>query len=79
MVSDLHRGQDGNDGKLLVSDICTPNTTGWLLIIPQTQARSVIQRLMSPLSHLYTQHARRTPAATTEDLVWTRRVNPEDS
>ena len=46
MVSDIHhtvvRGQEGNEDKLSVSDTCTPAIAEQLLIIPQTQARSVI-------------------------------------
>ena len=42
MVSGLHHGQEGNDGRFPVSDIRTPDITEWLLIVPQTQARSVI-------------------------------------
>ena len=46
MVLDIHRtivqGQEGNDGKLSVSNIRTPAITEWLLIIPQAQTRSVI-------------------------------------
>ena len=42
MVSGLHHGQEGNDGGFPVSDIRTPDITEWLLIVPQTQARSVI-------------------------------------
>ena len=42
MVSDLHHGQEGNDGRLPVSDVRTPALTERLLIVPQTQARLVI-------------------------------------
>ena len=46
MVSDIHRtivqGQEGNGGKLPVSEIHIPPITEQPLIVPQTQARSVI-------------------------------------
>ena len=79
MVSDLHRGQEGNDGKLPVSDVRTPDTTERLLITPRAQARSAIQRLMEPLSYILTQRTGRISAPVTEDVLWTRRVNQEDS
>ena len=79
MVSDLHRGQEGNDGKLPVSDIHTPDITERLLITPQAQARSVIQRPMDPFSYTLTQCTWRIPAPATEDVLWTRHVNQEGS
>ena len=75
--STIEHGQEVNDGKLPVSDIRTPDITERLLIIPQTQARSEIRRLMEPLSYILTQRTWRIPTSSTEDLR-TRRVDQED-
>ena len=77
--STIEHGQEVNDGKLPVSDIRTPDITERPLITPQAQARSAIQPLIEPLSYISTQRTRRISTSATENVLWTRCVNQEDS